>query len=81
MPPSQQDQKMEALAWRTLDEYVKFHPKPRLTPRMRHRCKLWLRSHIPAHVSIDGIAPDYYYPLNDQEGRVMVENAERTINE
>lgn len=72
---------MEAIAWRTLDEYVKFHPKPRLTPRMLHRCKIWLRSHIPSIVNIKGAADDYFYPLNDHDGQIMVEYAERTMDE
>ncbi len=78
MPPSQQEQNLEKIAWRTVDEWCKTHPKPRLSPRQKHRAKIWARGRIG---SARGMNPEVdYLHLDEYQGQDMVSSAMRDID-
>lgn len=72
---------IENAAWKSLDDYCKRNPKPRLSPRMRHRCKIWIASCIQDYIMV---GPDYendLWVIDDVSAMRMIDYAHRTINE
>jgi hypothetical protein len=74
-------QLLEILAWNTLDKYIRDNPKPRMSARFRHRCKLWLIQYISEHVALEGLAHDYITPLDQHRTDQMLDYAQRTLNQ
>jgi len=72
---------LETLAWNVLDKYVRDNPKPRMSARFRHRCKLWLIQYISEHIGLEGIALDFVTPLEQNRIDQMLDYAQRTLNQ
>ncbi len=79
--PSVQEQALEMIAWRSVDEYIKGHPKPRLSAKTKHRCKLWVRQHISSGLLREVNINTYFYPIDDYYGEEMLNYAQRTLDD
>ena len=67
--PSNRTLLLEKLAWATLDDYIHKNPKPRMSPRERHRAKMWLVSFIDGNFELSDEMP--IVPANLTDRRVM----------
>lgn len=80
--PSERDQLIEKLAWRSLDRFCMDNPKPRLSPRTKHRCKLWLRERVSGNIDLDGPNMDtIYFPIDEHSKIAMLDYARRTLDD